>query len=298
VAAWTAYDIVGKKEDVSDIISNISPTKTPFTSMTGQDKIHNTLFQWQEDSLAAVNLSNAAVQGADATDATLVATVMRSNYTQILQKTIKVAETTDAVATYGRAKETAYQLAKASAEVKRDLEGIMLNSGTKAAGSSSVASTFDSYQAQIDAGNLFVTGSSSTAMTEAKLLTALQGLYGLGVDPSILMIPPGEAVNIASYAAASGRYRTIPTGGQDKKLVNVVDLYVSPFGEVKVVLNRWQVNTDHLIFDPSNWRRCVLRSWTREPLAKTGDAHRMQIVGEFSLKHKNFKASAIVRKSA
>jgi hypothetical protein len=47
---------------------------------------------------------------------------MRSNYTQILQKTIKVAETTDAVATYGRAKETAYQLAKAAAEVKRDLE--------------------------------------------------------------------------------------------------------------------------------------------------------------------------------
>jgi hypothetical protein len=45
MAAWTAYDTVGKKEDISDIISNITPTYTPFLSMIGEEKIHNTLFQ-------------------------------------------------------------------------------------------------------------------------------------------------------------------------------------------------------------------------------------------------------------
>lgn len=298
MAAFTAYDIVGKKEDVSDIISNISPTKTPFTSLTGSDRVHNTLFQWQEDSLAAPNLSNAQVQGFTATDASLVATVMRSNYTQILSKTVNIAETTDAVSTYGRAKETAYQLAKASAELKRDLEGIYLNSQVAAAGSTSVAATMASFQAQVASANLVKTGSSTTPMSEANLLAALQLLYTAGVDVDLLMIPPAESLNIAGYASASGRTRQIPNAGaESKKIVNVVDLYVSPFGEVKVVLNRFQAAIDHLLFSADMWRRATLRPWTRETLAKTGDNHRMMIVGEFSLKHKNQLASGIVRKA-
>jgi hypothetical protein len=114
------------------------------------------------------------------------------------------------------------------------------------------------------------------------------------------MIPPGEALNIASYAAASGRYRFADNSDADaaRRVINVVDLYVSPFGEVKVILNRFQAADDHLIFDPDMWKLCVFRPWTREPLAKVGDAERHMIVGEYSLKHKNYKASAIVRKAA
>ena len=44
MAAFTAYDVVGKKEDISDIITNISPTDTPFISSIGSEKVHNTLF--------------------------------------------------------------------------------------------------------------------------------------------------------------------------------------------------------------------------------------------------------------
>jgi hypothetical protein len=113
----------------------------------------------------------------------------------------------------------------------------------------------------------------------------------------MVSIPPGESANIASFASATGRYRTMETGGgNDKKIVNAVNFYVSPFGEVKIALNRFQPATDYLIFDASMWKRTVLRPWTRETLAKTGDAHKMMLVGEFSLKHKNQAASAIVRK--
>ena len=288
-----------KKEDISDVISNISPTKTPFTSATSDEKIHNTLFQWQEDSLAAVNLSNAQVDGFDASETAPVATVMRSNYTQILSKTIKIAETTDAVTRYGRAKETAYQIMKASKEVKRDLEGIMLNGQSSAAGSTGAARNMASFQAMCSPAFIH-TGGSSTAMTEAQLLTALQTLYTNGVDPDILMIPPAESTAIAGYASAAGRYRTIPTEDRSasQKIVNVVDLYVSPFGEVKVVLNRFQLATDYLIFETAMWKQQVLRPWSRETLAKVGDSTRQMIVGEFSLKHKNFAASMYVRKVA
>lgn len=308
MAVYTSYDVVGKKEDVSDIISNISPTNTPFLTMIGKDKIHNTLFQWQEDVLANPNLSNAQVDGFVASDAALVPTVLRNNVTQILQKTINIAETTDAVARYGRAKETAYQVAKAGQELKRDLESILLSGQALANGSDGVARTLASFQAQVGnapsyagGGSMIIkTGGSTTAMTETVFVGALQQLYINGVDPSIVMVPPSEGLVIPGYAQAAGRYRTIPneSASASKKLVNVVDLYVSPFGEVKVVMDRFQLATDYLIFDPGMWQLATLRPWARETLAKVGDSTRMMIVGEYSLKHKNYAASAIVRKSA
>lgn len=305
MAAFTAYDVVGKKEDISNVISNISPTACPFTSSTGEEKIENTLFQWQEDSLAAVNLNNAAVQGADANETAPVPTVMRQNYTQILSKTLKIAETTDVVKRYGRAKETAYQLGKYSAELKRDLEAIMTSSQTSVVGDNAITpSLFAAFGAQVASANLTKTGAGSvlgsattgTQLTETVLTATLQTLYSAGADTKLLVMPPGESANFATFAAAAGRYRTLQTGGDDKTIVNVVNLYVSPFGEVKVSLNRFQPATDYLFYDPAQWKRCVLRSWMRETLAKTGDAHKMMIIGEFSLKHKNQLASAIVRK--
>lgn len=304
MAAFTAYDVVGKKEDISDVISNISPTATPFITAIGEESINNTLFQWQEDSLAAPNTANAAIQGADATETAPVVTVMRQNYTQILQKTLKVAGTTDAVDRYGRAKETAYQLAKYSAEVKRDFEAIATSTQAAAVGSNAAASTFAAFSAQVATANLLKTGGGLTlgsattgvAMSEANLVAQLQLLYTNGADPKVVMIPPGEAGVVAGFASAAGRYRTIETGGSDKKIVNAVNLYVSPFGEVRIALNRFMPAYDHHIFDPAMWKKCVLRPWTRETLAKTGDATKMQILGEFSLKHKNQAASAIVRK--
>lgn len=298
MAAYTSYDVVGKKEDISDVISNISPTKTPFTSLLPVEKIHNTIFQWQEDVLANPNTSNAQLEGFDATEAAPVPTVMRSNNTQILSKTVKVAATTDSVSEYGRAKETAYQLGKFSAEVKRDLEAIMLGGQTGGAGSDGAARTMASYQAQVDASLLYKTGGSTTAMSETNLLTACQQLYVNGADPEYIMIPPAESLAIAGYASASGRERFLDQNSGGRKIVNVIDVYVSPFGEVKVVLNRFQLNTDYLIFEKSMWAQPTLRPWTRETLAKTGDNTKMMIVGEFSLRHKNHFASAIVRKSA
>jgi hypothetical protein len=203
------------------------------------------------------------------------------------------------VSRYGRAKETAYQLGKYSKEVKRDLEAILTSSQTSAAGSTVSAANMACFSAQVDASHLHKTGGSGTAMTETLLNTALQTLYTDGGEPQFLSIPPGEALNIASYAAvvssnAATRIREV----EGKTIVNAVEVYVSPFGEVKVVLNRFQPTIDHLLYQSDMWKLSVLRPWTRETLAKTGDATKMMIIGEFSLKHMNQKASSVVRKSA
>ena len=70
------------------------------------------------------------------------------------------------------------------------------------------------------------------------------------------------------------------------------------YGEIKVILNRFQAADDHLVFDPDMFKLCVLRPWTREPLAKIGDAERHMLVGEYSLKHRHYGASGIIRKAA
>src|ERR1700735_1460696 len=98
---YSSYDEVGVKEDVSDIITNISPTKTPFHSSLKTEKIHQKNHQWQEDVLDAVG-SNAQVEGFTASAETLTPTTLRQNYTQILTKVFQVTGTADATLAHGR----------------------------------------------------------------------------------------------------------------------------------------------------------------------------------------------------
>lgn len=290
MAVWTTYDMVGLAEDVSDVISNITPTKTPFQSMIGNEKVSARLFEWQEDTLASV-ATNAQVEGFTASEATLTATTMRSNYTQILQKTVKISATSDAVKAYGRKRETAYQLAKASAEVKRDLENAMVGAVQAAvAGTTSVGRKFASALSQIAAG---VTEAGGTAaLTEAMITNCQDKIYDAGGEATCLMIKPSDSMIVAGFTGATGRSRAINDG--TTTLTNNVSVYVSPYGTLKVVLNRFLASTHAVLFDPENWKRCTLRPWKRTLLAKTGDNDMHMIVGEFSLKHVNQSASGMI----
>jgi hypothetical protein len=330
---FTSYDAVGLKEDVSDIITNISPTKTPFQSMIGREKITQKFFQWQEDSLRAAAV-NAQTEGFDAQFVTVNPTVMRSNVTQILAEASQVSGTMDVTSTYGRAKESAYQLAKSAAQVKRDLEVALVGNNVAATvGSDGAARQMASYSQLLTASPslpnqtpVWYSGTSQV-LGEVAMLNAIQACYNNGAEPNTLMVTPPNALNIAIMAKAGGltggagsgfgvasgqittqagsrtRFMEDTRDGGDKTIVNAVDVYMSPFGPLKVVINRF-VNGSALatgtgkpwtlILNPSMWVLVTLRPWFREVLAKTGDSIKQMIVGEFSLKHKNFLASALV----
>jgi hypothetical protein len=304
MSQFRTYNQVGIKEDISDVITNISPTTTPFQSLLKGEKVSNTVYGWQEDSLADV-ADNAQLEGFTAADNTLAATAMRSNYTQIMAKTVNVTATADAVSTYGRAKETAYQLSKKSAELKREFEYHLVGKAQNAAaGDGTTARTFanafgtyvggaavinSAVTVSID-GNGATAGTPAGALTEAAILEANQDLYEAGSDASYIMVKPADSLIIADFNKSAGRTRTF--NDSNKTLVNAIDLYVSPFGEQKVIINRFLKASECLIFKPEMWRLVTLRPFTRELLAKTGDSDRHLIVGEFSLKHLNSKGSA------
>lgn len=290
MATYTTYNQVGKAEDVSDIITDITPTDTPMSTLMKSEKTHARVFEWQEDSLANAAV-NAAIEGADASMATLSPTTMRSNVTQILTKAFQISATADAIKTYGRAKETAYQMGKALKEIKRDQERAFVGvSQAAVSGSASAARKMASIDQMIT--NSTDAGSNATdPLTEAKLLVAGQDAFEKGSDPSVLMVKPADGLIIAGFTAASGRNREFAS---TKTLVNVIDLYVGPFGEYKVVLNRHQLTTHAFLIDPSMFKQVVLRPYTRTLLAKNGDSDRHQIVAEISCKHMSFADSHMI----
>lgn len=309
VAEMKTYDMVGIKEDVSDIITNISPTKTPFQAQIGSRGVTQTLYQWQEDSLNAVGV-NAQVEGANAITAVQNPTVMRSNVTQILEKTASVSGTADAVKSHGRARELAYQLSLRSAEIKRDLEfafvgakqaAVTGDDSTARKTASAFAMINPSVTYNMDSGNTnkgfgtdpstYKTGGTAAAIDEATVLAVAQALYTGGADPDTLMIKPGDSLNVSAFQA-NGRTRYVDNG--DKSVVNVVDFYQSPFGRLKVVMNRFILSSAALVYEGAMWKKATLRNWFRETLAKTGDSTQVMLVGEFGLMHRNFGASGAI----
>jgi hypothetical protein len=145
------------------------------------------------------------------------------------------------------------------------------------------------------AGNVSFAG-AATNISEALLLTNLQLCFNAGAEPTRIMVTPSNSVVVAGFAAAAGRYRTIPgeKAGDTSGIVNVVNFYVSPFGEVKVEINRFIKVKNTLVYDPKQWAKAILRPWNRQALAKTGDATKQMIISEQSLKHKNFAASGFI----
>lgn len=302
MATYTSYDVVGKKEDVSDIIENITPTEVPFTtSIGGAETVDNTLFQWQEDAVRAA-ATNAQLEGFTASAGTRTPTSMRNNQTQIMQETYEVSGTNEAVKKYGRGKESAYQAMLTSKALRLDLEYAFVGSAQAKVtpADNLTARKMASYQAQIDSSNRVATGGTSTVPTEANLLAAAQAIYTNGGRPTICQVTPTNSLTVADFAKATGRSRTIENGEGDKSIVNVVEVYTSPFGKLKVVLNQQLHSKWTLIYAPDMWKKVVLagRNWSREKLAKVGDKDTYMIVGEFSLKHRNFKASGGIEMAA
>lgn len=335
MTTFTSFDQIGKREDVEEIITNIDPTTTPFQTMITRGRVTNDLYQWQEDSLAAVR-DNAAVEGADATTQTLIPTVLRANRTQILEKTIRISGTADAIDLYGRPNETAYQSQKAALEIKRDMESQLIGRSQNAAAgdAASVPRRFGNLigndangdaiiNTRTPAGTFSSATPSPTAgapLAEEDVLGTHQTLFENGSDPTILMITPKDSEVVAGFAQSAGRERDF---GSTKTVVNVVDLYVSPYGELRVVLNRFlqrfipddgvagfgetvdptptndgDTNPDQLgiavLMDPDMFELSTLRPFTRTELARDGDSRKFQLLGEYGFKHANYLDSALI----
>ena len=312
MATYQTYQSVGNREDLTDMIYDISPTETPFMSSIGKTKATATFHEWQTDSLADATVNNAAVEGADASSATLSPTTRVGNRTQISQKTIQIAGTEETVDKAGRKSEKAYQLAKASSELKRDMEKIMLANQAASAGDSSTARTLGSLQAWLNtnavlgvggtAGSLGTTARVSgtdAAFTEAMLKEAVKSAYTNGGNPTVLMVSPTQKQVVSTFAGIAEQRYAAPANKQTT-IVGAADVYLSDFGTLSVVPNRFTTpdaddnGEQAFVLDPEYAAVAFLRPFQTNELAKTGDSEKTQLLVEYTLEVKNEAAHAII----
>jgi len=296
----------GLRENLTDVIYNISPMETPFSSGLKRIKATQTLHEWQTDELAAADGDNAQLEGDDATFTTPAATTRVGNYTQISRKTLVLSGTLEAVDKAGRKKETAYQIAKRGKELKRDVETIMLRSQGGDGGGAGTARRLAAMPAWPKTNTVFQTGGTpagadptwtsgvpgaartddntgEATFTETMLKTAIQSAWTEGGSPNVIMAGAHNKQNISGFSGIAS-----PTVDVTKKaptfLVAAVDVYVSDFGNLRVVPNRFQRARDVWGIDYEYLAMPVLRNVKTEKLAKTGDAEKRQMIFEYTLK--------------
>lgn len=306
MATYKTYTAIGQREDLSDVIYNISPTDTPIMSTIGKTNATAVYHEWQTDSLAAATTANAAVEGDDATDATMSPTVRVGNYTQIVQKTIKISGTLEAVDKAGRRSEKAYQLAKASAEIKRDMETIITANQGRTAGDSSTARKLGALLSWIktntsagtsgaDPTTIGVstrTDGTTRSFTETILKDVIQKVYTSGGTPKVLMVGAYQKQAVSAFAGIAAQRYMAPSN-EPTTIIGAADVYMSDFGTVSVVPNRFMRTRDALVLDPDYAALAYLRPFATNELAKAGDAEKTQILAEFTLEVRNEAAHGI-----
>lgn len=267
------YHQIGNREDLSDVLTKISPEDTPLFTMFGETKATGTKHEHIEDALASPG-ANAKVEGADYSLITPQARSRVYNYTQIFQKAPKVSKTQEAVLKAGIKSEMAHQVKSKMAEIKKDVEYAYVNNTSAVAGDASTAR-------QLGGVKAFISTEKSTvsALTETEFNNALQGAWENGGNPTVVVVNGTNKRTISSFTG--GGIRSVEAG--KKTLYGAVDFYDSDFGQVEIVPSRFLTAADVFILDKSLWKTAWLRKFAIEDYNSQGSYMAKVIEGELTL---------------
>ena len=300
---FTKYNVVGLREDLNNLIANISPEETPFvTNITKRRNVTNTFFEFQTDSLSSA-AANAHIDGDDlGTSFTAITpTVRLGNYTQILRKDFIVADNlAGSLDTAGRRSEIAYQLAKHGKELRRDQEMNLVGVNQAAvAGNNTTARKTASLSAFIKTNtskgtggadptvssgvvNAARTDGTQRSISEAILKDVIQSTWTEGGSPTMLMVGAFNKRAISAFAGIAAQRYMAPSDGPTQ-IVGAADVYQSDFGSISIIPNRFSRSRDAYLLDPDLIEIAQLRPMQSTELSKTGDATKYMMLMEMGL---------------
>lgn len=283
-AQTSYYTDASVREDLLEVITNISPTETQIMSGLPTTSATSVRHEWLEDTLQAAKF-NSYVEGVDASYAVTDPT-RDINYCQIIRQGFSVTDTQGTMDHAGFADRQAYEAAKAMKIWKNDAEySILLNSLN--CGSATVGRTMKGIYNWVVATN--VTNQSGTSLSESNLLDYLAEVWNYGGEIDEVYVGATLKRRIDGFTA--GSTKTVPQA--DRRLVNAIDVYESSFAPlVKVFLHRYAdtvaqaidpTTHDIIGIDSDKYAVSYLRKPFSRDLAKTGDAENAEIVGELTL---------------
>jgi Family of unknown function (DUF5309) len=326
------FQMVGIREQLSDVIINIAPKDTPFTSMVGKTTAMTRTPEWLRDTLANPNPVNAQIEGNDATNLTAVDPDRIKNITQLFDKTIQVSSTAQVVKAAGRSNEMKYQIAKRGHEIKRDMEMRFCSGYASVIGNATTAGQMAGYESWIVTNASRGTGGAAggynsgtglvaaptdgtlRAFTEALLKNVIQSAYNNGSVPEYVMMRATHKQTASTFGGIATQYR--PNDGvKVATILGAAGVYISDFGEHKLIANRFVgaaagrtadgptgLYTGNagasagavLLVEPSKWKIAFLQPFKTVPLAKTGHADRRMLFAEMTLECLEERASAVI----
>ena len=305
MATFLSTAAIGNREDLTDIIYRISPTQTPVLNLASKTKATATTHEWQTQDLAAASGSNEAAEGADASDKTVTPTVRLTNRTQISTKAVYVSGTQmSGVNPAGRKDELGYQVSLASLELKRDMETALCQNDLSVGGATRRSrglrgwvvdnvnrngGTLASYTASGGLGSAYTPG-TQRAFVESQVKDVLQQIFTAGGMPDTIMLPPAAKQTFSGFTGNATRMDK----SEDSKLYAAVDFYVSDFGTIEAVPNRFMASRDVFILQSDKLAVAYMRPFQTKELAATGDAEKRELIVEWTLECRAPKAHGAV----
>ena len=322
------------REDVMNQIWDISKIPLPFTDAIGTETSKNPYKEWTTDALAVPNLTNAVIDGSDASGNNTVLGLRVGNHHQISTKVVRTSFRADASDVIGRTKELSYQMMRRQQELRRDVEAIVLTNQASFADTGAAAGKVGGLPSWLttnfSAGATGAVGGfqssgvtalrtygTARALTETLVRDAVQSVYTQGGDPSIMMSVPGTIRKFSEYLFTSSARVATLMSDQGKSAsaataMGSVNVFVTDFGTLKLVPNRLQTpyvgtpgsttgvyssagtSADVFILDPSYLAMTYLKGYRTEELAKTGLAENRQMSVDWSLIVNTEKSHAII----
>lgn len=286
--AMTQYNNTGKEVDITDLITNISPSETPLMSLFGKaDAAKNVIHSWEEDQLRDPAV-NAKIEGFDYSVDTKDEPRLLDNVCQIFAAGYGVTKTSQAVHRKNIKNKMAYNMRAAMKECALDVEYAIINNTTKVTGNDATARKMGGLPYFITT-NIDDNGGTPRDLTWDLINGTIETCKAAGGAPDHIIVSLRNK-RVLSSLLPINTTRNADIG--NKKIGAVIDVFVSDFGTLNVLPDRWLGDEDVYVLSSEYFGLSYLRPFKTEDLPNVSDALKKIIVGELTLEARAEKASA------
>lgn len=308
-------DAVGNREELSDVVSRITPEDTPIYSALSKGSAKSVHPEWETDELAAPE-ENIHPEGDEYVFDAITPPDRMGNYTQIMRKTWIISGTQEVVDEAGNVQKRRYQKLKKGIEIRKDTELAIVTNNASVGGATREFGGLPSWvETNVSRGSgganggfddatgltTAATDGTQRAFTKAIVDDVAQQGYNSGANFRSLYVSPYiKSVFVTFMSDANvAPFRYAVDNGNGNSIIANADIYEGPYGKLMVKPNRVMatnagVARNAFFLDNDMVSFLWLRKIQNDSnLAKTGDADKGVIIGEGTLKVSNEKGIGI-----
>lgn len=300
---------VGNREELSDVVSRITPEDTPLYSDMPKGTCVSVHPEWETDELRAPQ-ENIHPEGDEYAYDAITPPQRLGNYTQIFRDSFIISRTQETVDEAGRVQKKKYQKLKTGIALRKDVELAILTNNASVAGATRELGGLPTWiETNVSRGaggsnggfdintglTVAATNGTQRAFTKALMDDVMEQGYKSGANFRNVYVSPYVKSVFVTFMSDSNvaPFRYAVSNGDSNSIIANADIYEGPFGKVFIKPNRVMAANaaaarNAFFVDPSMVSFLWLRKLAEDKdVARTGDAEKCVIVGEGTLKVAN-----------